>query len=63
MSEIKVVALIKAMPEHRAAVDKAVRAMVARAVPSRVASNMICMKSRAIRARSSLSSAGLLSKR
>ena len=32
MSEIKVVALIKAKPEHRAAVDKAVRAMVA---PSR----------------------------
>ncbi|MFC0226375.1 putative quinol monooxygenase [Serratia aquatilis] len=32
MSEVKVVALIKANPEHRAAVDKAVRAMVA---PSR----------------------------
>ncbi|WON77922.1 putative quinol monooxygenase [Serratia sp. UGAL515B_01] len=32
MSEVKVVALIKAIPAHHAAVDKAVRAMVA---PSR----------------------------
>ncbi|MBW7982944.1 putative quinol monooxygenase [Enterobacillus tribolii] len=29
MSEVNVVALIVALPEHRAAVDKAVRAMVA----------------------------------
>lgn len=63
MSEIKVVALIKAMPEHRAAVDKAVRAMVAPSRSEPGCINMICMKSRAIQALSCLSNAGLLNKR